>query len=144
MDSETSRRAFEPFSTTKLVGQGTGLGLSQVYGFVKQSGGHIKIYSEVGQCTAVKIYLSRLERSEEQHDTSPGAMVPEGNANETILVVRTITMWRQKCAMCWTGCRHLSRNKQARWIREGAPDGDAGRIPSRASPQNISKLPGGE
>ena len=87
MDSETMRRAFEPFFTTKPVGQGTGLGLSQVYGFVKQSGGHVKIYSEVGQGTTVKIYLPRLERSEEEHDLQSSGPVPEGNAHETILVV---------------------------------------------------------
>ena len=87
MDADTIRRAFEPFFTTKPVGQGTGLGLSQVYGFVKQSGGHVKIYSEVGQGTTVKIYLPRLERSEEEHDAPASVPVPEGNAGETILVV---------------------------------------------------------
>jgi signal transduction histidine kinase len=87
MDAETMKRAFEPFFTTKPVGQGTGLGLSQVYGFVKQSGGHVKIYSEVGQGTTVKIYLPRLVRSEADPDPQAPVTLPEGSATETILVV---------------------------------------------------------
>jgi signal transduction histidine kinase/ActR/RegA family two-component response regulator len=87
MDAETIRRAFEPFFTTKPVGKGTGLGLSQVYGFVKQSGGHVKIYSEVNQGTTVKIYLPRLERLSEEYDAQHSMPVPEGTRDETILVV---------------------------------------------------------
>jgi signal transduction histidine kinase/CheY-like chemotaxis protein/CHASE3 domain sensor protein len=78
-------RAFEPFFTTKPEGRGTGLGLSQVYGFVKQSGGHIKIYSEMGQGTTVKLYLPRTRKPEE--GTGPVSTGPIEGGNERILVV---------------------------------------------------------
>jgi CheY-like chemotaxis protein len=85
MSAEVLSRAFEPFFSTKEVGQGTGLGLSQVYGFVKQSGGHIKIYSEEGQGTTVKLYLRRLSKDAAQPEAA--AFEPGEGRGETILVV---------------------------------------------------------
>ncbi|MFC1457947.1 PAS domain S-box protein [Microvirga arabica] len=78
-------RVFDPFFSTKPEGKGTGLGLSMVYGFVKQSGGHIKIYSEVGQGTTVKIYLPRVHEQEDVLTDLRTAPVRGGT--ETILVV---------------------------------------------------------
>jgi PAS domain S-box-containing protein len=86
MSADTLARAFEPFFTTKEVGKGTGLGLSMVYGFVKQSGGHVKIYSEEGEGTTVRIYLPRLVADEAVEEERADEPVPEGTSDETILV----------------------------------------------------------
>jgi CheY-like chemotaxis protein len=86
MSPDVANRAFEPFFTTKEAGHGTGLGLSQVYGFVKQSGGHVKIYSEMGEGTTVKIYLPRLLR-QQSDDTELPEPIIGSERGETILVV---------------------------------------------------------
>jgi two-component system NtrC family sensor kinase len=90
MSAEVMNRAFEPFFTTKPPGVGTGLGLSQVYGFARQSGGHIRIYSEVGEGTTIKLYFPRLTG---QHDIPAWsaretvAASESAGGNETVLVV---------------------------------------------------------
>lgn len=87
MSSEVLDHAFEPFFTTKEPGHGTGLGLSQVYGFVKQSGGHVKIYSEVGHGTSIKMYFPRYLGTGQAPVNEPEDVLPEGEKIETILVV---------------------------------------------------------
>ena len=101
MSERTIARAFEPFSTTKETGKGTGLGLSQVHGFVEQSGGHIKIYSELGQGTTVKMYFARTSKQDIE------SAMPRGAETEVMLVVegdarvREITV-SMVCALGYT------------------------------------------
>ena len=92
ISKEVLDRVFEPFFTTKPVGHGSGLGLAMVHGFVKQSGGHMRIYSEEGHGTTVKIYLPRLTNAEEVSAAPAGksvdiAPVPRARTDETILLV---------------------------------------------------------
>jgi len=85
MSPETMAKVFEPFFSTKAEGKGSGLGLSMVYGFVKQSGGHVKLYSEVGHGTTVRLYLPRALAAEDTEVSTDTGPVTGGN--ETVLVV---------------------------------------------------------
>ena len=88
MPADVVARAFDPFFTTKPIGQGTGLGLSMIYGFARQSGGQVRIYSEVGEGTRVCLYLPRHTGEEERDAASVGpADLPRARHGETVLVV---------------------------------------------------------
>jgi signal transduction histidine kinase len=88
MSSEVKARAFDPFFTTKPTGQGTGLGLSMIYGFTQQSGGQVRIYSEEGEGTTVRIYLPRHQgEADEEQEQATLSDAPRAEAGETVMIV---------------------------------------------------------
>ncbi len=87
MPPDVVARAFDPFFTTKPIGMGTGLGLSMIYGFARQSGGQVRIYSEVGQGTNVCIYLPRQSGEAQDADVPVQSEAPRAGLDETVLVV---------------------------------------------------------
>jgi CheY-like chemotaxis protein len=88
MSPEVIARAFDPFFTTKPIGEGTGLGLSMIYGFARQSGGQVRIYSELGQGTTVCLYLPRHYGSAQERDAEADlAHAPRAEQGQTVLVV---------------------------------------------------------
>ncbi len=95
MNAEELARIFEPFFTTKEQGKGTGLGLSTVYGIVKQSGGFIYVYSEVGQGSTFKIYLPRVALALENDGVAALKTITAVHGSETILLVEDGDMVRQ-------------------------------------------------
>lgn len=101
MSQEVMEKVFEPFFTTKPEGKGTGLGLSMVYGFVRQSGGHVQIDSEVGRGTTIRLYLPRCDAPVEQPDQT--SAVPALGGKETVLVVEDDAAVREVVVDSLTG-----------------------------------------
>jgi nitrogen-specific signal transduction histidine kinase len=121
MPPDTVAQVFEPFFTTKDVGKGSGLGLSMVFGFVKQSGGHVKIYSEVGHGTVVRLYLPRADEDEDEDEANDAvaSVAPTQNSvptgTEIILVVEDNEPVRQTAVkqLTWLGYRTVEATNGA-------------------------------
>jgi CheY-like chemotaxis protein len=156
MTPEVLARAFEPFFTTKEVGRGTGLGLSMVYGFVKQSGGHVTIYSEVGEGTTVKLYFPRYQGGMAARDVPAPSAVPSASHEEVVLVVEDNEEVRSYSVMILTelgyGVLEARDAESALAILESAPrvdllftdvvlPGKTGRVLADLARERWPKLP---
>ena len=126
---EVLGKVFEPFFTTKDVGKGTGLGLSMVYGFIKQSNGHIEIYSELGRGTSIKLYLPRCDDVREQTDVRQSPPMPGGT--ERILVVEDDPQVR---------AGFVRQLQSLGYVVDQAPDGTAGVSAFQAASQSYDLL----
>ncbi|MGI4799753.1 MAG: PAS domain-containing protein [Janthinobacterium lividum] len=158
MDEATRMRAFEPFFTTKPLGQGTGLGLSQLYGFVQQSGGLVRLDSAPGQGTTVRLYLPRHERVE-QPDEAPAAQLADvrpADRRATVLLVEDEVKVRESAAemlreMGYAVLEAGDGNEALRLLRHssvdvmvtdvGLPNGMNGRQIAEAARERRSDLP---
>lgn len=128
MTDEVKAHIFEPFFTTKEHGKGTGLGLASIHGFVNQSGGHVYVYSEVGQGTTIKLYLPKYSRKGNEHNTArPTELQPTSN-DARILVVEDNDMVRKMTVMrlraLGFNTEQVSNGKKALQFLENKPDTD--------------------
>ena len=119
MSPAVAARAFEPFFTTKEIGKGSGLGLAMVYGFAKQSGGHAKIYSEVGLGTTVKLFLPIIVSPAAVAAVAPAAATAQPTGDETILVVEDEDDVRQLACRVLAGLGYTDRPGHRRGERPG-------------------------
>ncbi len=108
MNAEVARRAFEPFFTTKPTGQGTGLGLSMLYGFVRQSEGHVRIYSEPGRGTTVRLYLPRHGGAVPPEPGEPATVLAAAGPGKTVLVVEDEAVVRMLAVDVLEGLGHTA------------------------------------
>ena len=126
MDQQTIARAFEPFFTTKERGQGTGLGLSMTYGYIKQIGGHLKIYSELGHGSTVKVYLPRTQAESGTKPETAAAVSVAAGTGPVVLVVEDDPVVREfavaACRECGCTVYEAGDGEQALRILEKHPD----------------------
>jgi CheY-like chemotaxis protein len=128
MTEEVKKRAIEPFFTTKEVGSGTGLGLSMVYGFVKQSGGHLQIYSEVGRGSTIRIYLPALSSASARDEATAGGKVEAAlpGGDERVLVVEDDARVRRVAVARLAGMGYAvleaDNGRRALELLKGQPD----------------------